>query len=240
MFFWGFVQFIKAKKYKLLGYGLIATTLFAVMYTFSRGGYLAILFSILMLGIMKDRKLLVILGVFLLTWQLIVPVAVRQRVTMTKDASGQLETSAQERVDLWNESWESIGRSPIIGNGFASYQFGHHAHDLKDTHNWYVKVMVETGIVGLIMALILFQQTFALSLRLFRRADDPLYRALGLGLVLAMCSSIVANCFGDRWTYLEITGPLFVLVGAAVRAAQLTAPELASKPMSAASRVSVA
>ncbi len=240
MFFWGFLQFIKAKKYKLLGYGLIAATLFGAMYTFSRGGYLAILVGILMLGIMKDRKLLVILGVFLLTWQLFVPTAVRQRVTMTKDASGQLENSAQERVDLWNESWKSIVHSPIVGGGFASYQFGQHAHDLRDTHNWYVKVLVETGIIGLIMALILLQQTIALSFRLFMSADDPLYRGLGLGLVLAMCSCIVANCFGDRWTYLEITGPLFVLVGAAVRAAQLTAtkPTLELTPLGASAAVS--
>ena len=37
MFFWGFAQFLKRKKIKLLGYGLVALTLFATMYTFSRG-----------------------------------------------------------------------------------------------------------------------------------------------------------------------------------------------------------
>ncbi|MGA3129055.1 MAG: hypothetical protein ABSD13_20365, partial [Candidatus Korobacteraceae bacterium] len=80
MFFWGFLQFIRAKKYKLLGYGLVAITLYATMFQFSRGGYLAVLVCVLVLGILKDRKLLVILGVFLLTWQTIVPTAVRQRV----------------------------------------------------------------------------------------------------------------------------------------------------------------
>jgi O-antigen ligase len=88
--------------------------------------------------------------------------------------------------------------------------------------------MVETGVIGLIMALVLFGQLFALSFRLFRKASDPLYRGIGLGLFLTMCSSVVANCFGDRWTYLEISGLLFVLVGAAVRANQLMAPQQAS------------
>jgi len=41
--------------------GLVAYTLFANMYTFSRGGYLAMLAGIFVLGILKDRKLLVIL-----------------------------------------------------------------------------------------------------------------------------------------------------------------------------------
>ena len=229
MFIWGVLQFIRAKKYKLLAYGIVAITLLAIMYTFSRGGYLAVLVSILVLGILKDRKLLVIFGVFLLTWQLIVPTAVRERVSMTENPSGQLDISAQERVDLWKESWDSIVHSPILGNGFATFQYGQHVGNLGDTHDWFIKVLVETGIIGLIMAFILFQQTLALSFRLFRRANDPLYRGLGLGLILAMCSCTVANCFGDRWTYLEITGPLFVLVGAAVRASPLMVPKEASE-----------
>ena len=131
--------------------------------------------------------------------------------------------TTQGRVDLWKESWNSIIHSPIIGNGYGTYQLGQHAGGLRDTHNWYVKVMEETGLVGLFLVFALFQQMLASSFRLFRRANDPLYRGLGLGLFLAMCSSMVSNCFGDRWTYLEITGLLFVLAGAMVRANHLMA-----------------
>ena len=229
MFIWGFLQFIKAKKYKLLGYGLVAITLYATMYQFSRGGYLAVLVSILVLGVLKDRKLLVILGVFLLTWQLVVPTAVRQRVTTTENPYGQLDTSAEERVILFHESWDSFLQSPIVGNGYATFQYGQHVGNLTDTHDWFIKVMVETGVVGLIMYFFLWQQMLALGYRLFRRGKDPMYRGLGLGLLLALSSSMVANCFGDRWTYLEITGPLFVLVAAAVRASHLMGPKETSE-----------
>jgi putative inorganic carbon (hco3(-)) transporter len=223
MFIWGFLQFVKAKKYKLIGYGLIATTLYAIMFLFSRGGYLAVLVGAFVLGVLKDRKILIIFGVFLLTWQTIVPAPVRERVLMTQNAYGQLEASSQERIDLWRESWDLILHSPIVGNGFATFQFGQHAGNLTDTHDWFIKVMVETGVIGLFMYFFLFQQMFAMEYRLFRCASDPLYRGLGLGLLLALCASIAANLFGDRWTPLEITGPLFVLVGAAVRADQLAA-----------------
>ena len=119
MFFWGFVQFVKRKKIKLFGYGVVALTMFATMYTFSRGGYLAVLVSVFVLGLLKDRKLLLVLGVFLLTWQTIVPAAVRERVNMTQNADGQLEASAQERVDLWAECGKvDCFSSPIVGNGF--------------------------------------------------------------------------------------------------------------------------
>jgi O-antigen ligase len=227
MFFWGFLQFVKRKKYKLFAYGIVAVTLFATMYTFSRGAYLAILVSVFVLGLLKDRKLLVVLGIFLLTWQTIVPIPVRERVNMTVNANGELESSANERVELWKNAEESILNSPIIGSGFGTFQYGQHVDDLRDTHNWYVKVMVETGVIGLIMAIYLLQQLLSLSYRLFKRAKDPLYRGLGLGLFIAMCSCMTANCFGDRWTLLEITGMLWVLVGAAVRAMQLVTEEAA-------------
>jgi putative inorganic carbon (hco3(-)) transporter len=229
MFFWGFLQFVKTRKFKILGYGLVAITLFATMYCFSRGGYAAVLLSVLVLGLLKDRKLLLVLGVFLLTWQAVVPAPVRERVTMTTNSNGQLEASAQERVSLWEDAEQSMLHSPIVGQGFATFQYGQHVDNLKDTHNWYVKVLVETGIIGFILALWMLQQMLATSYRLFRTTSDPLYQGLGLGLVLATCACIVANMFGDRWTLLEITGLLWVLMGAATRASELATSETSTE-----------
>ena len=228
MFFWGFVQFAKRFKIKLAGYALAGITIFTAMYTFSRAGYLAILVGVLVLGLLKDRKLLLLLGVFLMVWQSVVPTAVRERVTMTENSNGQLEASAQERVDLWENAKQSFYRNPLFGNGFATFQMGDHVDNLKDTHNWYVKVLVETGVIGFVFAFLLVQQMLAISYRLFRRASDPLYKGLGLGLFLCVCALIVTNFFGDRWTYLEITAPIWVLVSAAIRALSFTEAESAS------------
>jgi O-antigen ligase len=148
---------------------------------------------------------------------------------MTQNSNGRLEDSANERIKLWQAAQESILSDPIFGSGFATYQYTNHVDNLKDTHNWYVKVMVETGIVGLIIVMFMFQQMLALAYRLFKRAEDPLYRGLGLGLFLALWACIIANCFGDRWTYLEITGPLWVLVGTAICATHMPGYEPATE-----------
>jgi O-antigen ligase len=128
-------------------------------------------------------------------------------------------------MDLWSDAEKSILADPIFGNGFATYQYGQHVANLENPHNWYVQVLVETGFIGLVLALILVQQMFSVSYRLFRRARDPLYKGLGLGVFLAMCCCVVSNSFGDRWTYLEIMGMLWVLVGTAVRATELAGEE---------------
>ncbi|HVG27364.1 MAG TPA: O-antigen ligase family protein [Acidobacteriaceae bacterium] len=227
MFFWGFGRILKRRKVKLLSYGLVAATIMATMYTFSRASYLALLVSVALLAFLKDRKLLLVLPLFLLFWQAIVPTAVTERVQMTKTADGQLEASAAERVQLWQDAKESFYRSPLLGNGFSTFVLGEHVDDLKDTHNWYVKVLVETGVVGGIIALWMLIVMVRTGYRLFRTARDPLYQALGLGCLLATCSCLVANGFGDRWTYLEINGLLWVLMATAARAQQLTLAETA-------------
>jgi len=232
MFFWGFAQFVKKIKVRLITYGLVAITILATMYTFSRGAYLALLLSILCLGVLKDRKLLVVLGVFLFTWQAVVPAPVRERVMMTENRNGVLEDSAQERIDLWESAERSILASPIVGNGFATYQLQSHIDNLGDTHNWYVKVLVETGLIGLIFAVFILQQMVVSSYQLFKKSSDPLYQGVGLGVFLATVSCMVANMFGDRWTYIEIMGLLWVLVSAALRSAELSAAETADDPSS--------
>ncbi len=235
MFFWGFVRYLKRRKIRLATYGAVALTLLACMYCFSRAAYLAIVVCVVLLGILKDRKLILVAAVFLVTWQAIVPAAVTERVKMTHTEDGQLEASAQERVDLWTNAEETILHYPVFGTGFATFQFGEHVDNLKDTHNWYVKVLVETGVVGFAFALAMLYQMFAVSIRLFRRATDPLYSGMGLGLVLCMTSLFITNMFGDRWTYIEINGLLWVLIGAGLRADWLT-QQAAPAPTQAAVR----
>ena len=218
MFFWGFAVFLRRRKLKLLSYGIVAATLLATMYCFSRGAYLAVIASVLILGLVKDRKLLLICCLFLFTWQAVVPKAVTERVNMTHDDNGQLEASAQERVDLWADAERSFLQYPVFGKGYATFQFGDHVADLKDTHNWYVKVLVETGVVGFAITLAMLQQMFSLAFRVFRKSRDPMYRGLGLGLFVCLCCLAITNFFGDRWTYVEINGLLWVLIGAAIRA----------------------
>ena len=76
------------------------------------------IFSVFVLALLKDRKLFLVLGAFLLTWQIVVPTAVSERVNMTQNADGELEASAQERASPFGrmrrsrlpavQSWERV------------------------------------------------------------------------------------------------------------------------------------
>lgn len=230
MFIWGLATCIRSKKYRLLGYATVGLTLFTTMYTFSRASYIAVVVGAFLLGVIKNRKLLIVVFAFLLTWQTVVPTSVTERINMTENSHGQLESSSESRLQLWNEALEMFQSDPIFGIGYGSYQLRTHLGNLRDTHNWFVKVLVETGIVGMLISLLLLWRMLVTSLRLFRRAEDPMYQGLGLGLFLLTCCSIILNMFGERWTYLEINGLTWVLFGAAARALNLIALPTEAEP----------
>jgi len=72
-------------------------------------------------------------------------------------------------------------------------------------------------------------QMLATSYRLFKRASDPLYRGLGPVFSSRFCACPGGKLLWRPVDLLEITGLLWILVAAAIRATQFTlaSPELA-------------
>jgi len=190
-----------------------------LMYSLSREAYLAFLAGCLFVGLMKQRKVLVLLAVLASTWSVWAPRAVVERVEMTYDKNyGQLDHSSQVRVDLWEEGLHLFEANPLLGQGFDTYAYTKHVHGYGDSHNIYVKVLVETGIIGLLLFLWLMAKTFWAGYQLFRRAQDPFLSSIGLGLAAWMVCATVVNFFGDRWTFLQIDGYMWVLAGLVAQA----------------------
>jgi putative inorganic carbon (hco3(-)) transporter len=224
-----FVVFLLAmvafKNRLLVKLGYVALALFSsicLMYSFSRGGYVALVVGCLFLGLVKQRKLLVFLAVLACTWTSVTPPAVQQRVLMTYDEkSGELDHSAELRLDLWNEAVGAIRSNPIIGVGFDTYAYTKHVHDYKDSHNYYLKALAETGFVGLVLVGWILGKMFRRGFKLSRIAKDPFLASLGLGLAAWVVCSFIANCFGDRWTFLQVNGYMWVLGGLVARGLML-------------------
>jgi O-antigen ligase len=210
--------------WRKMGYaGLAFFSAICLMYSLSRGGYIALLGGWLFLGLVKDRKLLVLLVVFGATWTALVPKAVSERVTMTTDpgTGEELDHSSETRVLLWEDALEIFHTNPVTGKGFDTYAYTEHMNNYRDTHNIYLKVLVETGVVGLILFLWLIVRAFGAGYNLFRTAKDPFRASLGLALACWVVCSVVGNFFGDRWTFLQVNGYLWVLGGLVLRSSYL-------------------
>jgi O-antigen ligase len=211
----------KQKLLSLMYYGLAVFAAFCLMYSLSRGGYAAFLLGWLFIGIVKNRKLLLLLLLFGMTWTTVVPNAVRERIFMT-DEGGDLDHSSETRVSLWEDAIAIYQTSPILGTGFNTYAYMQHIANYKDTHNIYLKVLVETGAVGLLLFLLLLFKFFKSGIQLAWRTNDPFFASLGYGLAGWIVAAMGANVFGDRWTFLQVNGYMWILGGLLARALIIT------------------
>jgi len=190
---------------------LLATSIIAVkplFFAYSRGAYLAALVVLLFFGILKKRSLLVLLLVVGIAWQTLLPPSVVSRINTTQNTDGQLESSAAERLVLWDKALQLYSDSPVIGSGLNSFGVSHIAGTWTSVHNLYLQTLAEQGIVGLAFLVAVILSAVATGVRLFVKGKTPLEKGLGLGFFGCVLAIIVTNIFGDRWTYYS-TGALF-------------------------------
>jgi O-antigen ligase len=191
---------------------LIFLNTYSMIYSFSRGAYVGFLAGLLFIGIIKTRKLLVLLFIFLLIWKLVVPLSVVERVEgifileeegITETISvGDTKLYTVGRKHLWEKALDYFSQSPIFGIGFGT--FGKLTG--LDTHSAYFKTIAEQGLIGLFIYLWLYFLALRSGWRLYRRADEELVKALGFGFLCAVVGSMVVNFFGERWIYLQLGG----------------------------------
>ena len=200
---------------KWLLLALIYVNVYCILFLFSRGAYLGFSAGMAILFAIKNKKFLIPLILVLVFWQAVLPDKVIQRIKGTTDEYGQLDESAGTRVLIWREGMELFRENSLMGVGFGVFR--HLGFSLGDTHNIYVKLLIEQGIVGLLIFLVVILCFVRIGWMLYQKGDDDFSKGLGLGLAVCMVVVLVNNFFGDRWTYFEMSGYLWVFAGLAAR-----------------------
>lgn len=206
---------------------VLAWSFNSVLYTYSRGAYIGTFLAVIFVLFLKNKKFLVLPVLLLVFWTALLPQSVIDRIQMTQTEEGELDTSTQARLALWDEALEMVKKNPVTGLGFDTFAHGDaHFEGLKDTHNIYLKTLAEQGIIGLALLLYLFYLGLRRSWRLFRTSDDGFLKGLGLGGVGAVVSCMVTNLFGDRWSFLMLTGYFWIFMALIERANVIVAEKL--------------
>ncbi len=212
--FLGLALFDKDKWRKLLFGGVVLLSLHPLFFSYSRGAYLAALSVMVFLGLFKKKSLLILSFILLLSWHTLLPSSVVERIEMTKTESGELERSASLRLNLWDHAMNLFKQNPIFGVGFGGFAYtvpeGMH---LRDTHNFYLKILSEQGIIGLFLLLLIFYKAFKSGWRLFKMSKEPFYKGLGFGFLGCIIAFIVTNMFGERFSYFVLGSYFWALWG---------------------------
>jgi len=202
----------KDKRTRFLFPAVIAFNTYSIVFSYSRGAYAAFLAVIGFFGVTRKRSLLALMTALLIFWQVVLPVSVVERINMTQSEEGELDSSAGSRLVLWQHGIGLFEENPLFGVGYRVYQFTTQGH-LRDPHNMYVGFLAEFGMVGLSLFLFLFYLAFRSGWRLYRSASDGFLKGLGLGFAACVIGCMVANAFGDRWSFLMLGGFYWVFWG---------------------------
>ena len=227
------IPFLALRRFtagKTLLLGLLAASITCILFSYSREAYLAFAGSICFIALVRIRWLIIPILAAALSWQTILPVAVQERMSMSYSSTGdgftpQLDASAQERIILWTDAMQLIRENPIIGTGFMTYARLSRVGTYRDTHNFYLKILVETGVLGLLLFLIQLGLFFREGWHLFRTSKDPFCSLLGIGFASLLLSAVIVNFFGDRWLYIQVDSNLWILLGCVVCASSATDAE---------------
>jgi putative inorganic carbon (HCO3(-)) transporter len=201
-----------------------------LFFSYSRGAYAAAAIALVFLGLVKNRKLLVLVTVIFVSWQTLLPVTVTERIAMTESPSGNLEASAAHRLELWEEAKDMFQENPFFGVGFGGFGLSVSSGEtLTDTHNFYMKMLSEQGIIGISLFLLILALAFRSGWQLYREGQTSFYKGLGLGLAGCIVAASVSNLFGDRWSYFVLGGYLFVFWGMVDRALLISRSQTETK-----------
>lgn len=195
---------------------LIICIIPSFLFTQSRSSYLAMVPALLVLGYMTDRRLIIlgILAIALLASPLFLPKAVKSRIMFTftqPEERGQiqigqlrLDTSTSARLTSWRETLSDWRKHPLLGYGVTGYSF---------VDAQFPRILIETGILGLVAFLYLLYSIAKLTLQNLKEVNSSYYQGLGIGFFSGFVGLIVHAIGANTFIIVRIMEPFWFFVG---------------------------
>lgn len=186
-----------------------------VAYSYSRSAYIASLAGLALVGLLRNLRIAILVIGFVLVAPLILPASIMDRYDMINSEQTKTDESTERRMILWRVAWKEFKSNPVLGTGFRSFT---KLNEFRmDTHNMYLKVLCELGAFGFLLFVAQLLAGIRQGVLLARHPPSPFARGLGTGLLGASLAAIVLNLFGDRSSYLAVTGFFWVWQGMGAR-----------------------
>jgi O-antigen ligase len=196
------------KSYFAKGFAALVLVLagLALLLTFSRGGFLAMVF-ILVAFVVHRRQFMVLAGALLLlvTALLFAPPAFKER-WLTGVETGAVQHSVGNlsdpltagRVAVWEKLLPEVKKSPLWGRGLNSTAWSELVRSGVYTaihpHNMYLAILMDLGVLGLAALLYWYTKLLVTQIRL-RRADglSPVMQSFFFGSAISFMGVLIMN-----------------------------------------------
>jgi O-antigen ligase len=198
---------------------LLVVLVVSLIYTQSRASYLAVIPVCLTFSLLSRRRAYLFAGliVALALTPLILPRVAKERIEYTfnqPEEKGQiqfgklrLDTSVSARIINYKKGLADWRKRPILGYGVTGYHF-------MDAQ--YPRILVETGIIGMLFFLWLIFALFQVGLNTWRDSQDDLLSGLSVGLIAGLVGLLVHAIAANTFIIVRIMEPFWFVVGIVV------------------------
>ncbi|MDD5229792.1 MAG: O-antigen ligase family protein [Candidatus Marinimicrobia bacterium] len=199
----------------------IITTLSVIPFlmTNSRGSWAAAIPVVIAYIILSKRRWIIVgfLAIFIAIAPYVFPASVVDRVkytftkqqgyaaTLQENIGGlTIDTSASERIRSWREAFNDIPKHPLLGFGITGWRF-------LDAQ--YMRVLIETGAVGLAAFLYLLYSILNSTRKIFSTAKIPVFRAFAQGFLVATIAMMTHSLGANTFIIIRIMEPFWLVCG---------------------------
>lgn len=194
--------------------GLLGVAFVAFMFTYSRGGYFALLISVLLVGLMVDRRVLIgwLVAIGLAT--AIFPQSVIDRVSdgfreISEWRAGTAEPGANafmDRVESFEMGLRIARDKPFFGAGPGTVP-------LAGTEAQLPREAIEAGFPGLALFLWVLFEVLRLGWTITQKSRNPFSVALGQGLFIGTIAYLISGFSAIPFTTIRTAMPYWLYVG---------------------------
>lgn len=207
-----------------------------IMFSASRSSLLALIVTGGIIFILIPKKIehyLFFVVVLALGWRLAGEGVIQRFLTSFVDAQ-ERDASAQSRLDIWAQAWDTMLRYPILGVGTGQWaikmapQYGWNVG--KQIHSMWLTIGSENGFPGLIFLATFFLGCVKRLWPLCRERTyvaDPVYR----GFARMIVASTLGFCFAAQFVSIQgLEVPYYVIMLGVVVLKQTSVPGAVAAP----------
>jgi len=220
----GISYFIDNKKLKYFLLFVCACNIYPILYSYSRSAYMCVLAGLLTIGLLKDRKLLILPIVLVLLYSYVLPNSVVERIDMTfldkREISEQQEYGSAFNVgdvtvevigrkQLWEKARNYFEENFLLGIGFETF----HYLENSITHSMYYNILAEQGLVGMTIFLVFIAIVLPKAYKLFRYSENKLGKGIGLGFLACVIVHLVGSVAGETYLYYNMMAIYWLFLG---------------------------
>lgn len=188
-----------------------------LLLTYTRSAWIATFAGLLVVGGIKGKKVVAVVGLSCVLVALFVPaVAARFSDLETETTStGAAGNSLVWRFEFWQQAVD-LNRNPVLGIGLSAVRS--QVEEAKSPHNDFIRVYVETGLLGLAAYLWFLLRAAGITLRGLRDTEPGPYRSLVVGFAGVFAAFCILSLVSNVITQLALLWYLAALAALATAA----------------------